>query len=281
MRSRLIHRAHAKVNLSLEILGKRPDGFHEILTIMQTIELHDELEIHPSDTISLDCTDARLNSPDNLVLQAAHRLRSRYKVAAGCAVRLRKRIPVGAGLGGGSSDAARTLCALNELWSIRLSLNELAAIAAEIGSDVPFFLRGGTALVSGRGETVEPLAPPSTSWYTLVNPLVHVPTAQVYGALRSSEWSDGSRTRELAHAIDAGGDARIGVNSLAQPVFRQYPKCEHAFRAVSKFAPRRTLVSGSGPTIAALCESREQAVLIAEQFQGDRWWTAATRSVDD
>ena len=157
-----LYRAPAKINLALEILGRRPDGFHEIASVIQAVGLYDELHVAPAATLRFTCDRSTLAGPDNLVLQAARALQDATGCQRGAALRLCKGIPVAAGLGGGSSDAATALVALNRHWRLGLSLAELSRIGATLGSDIPFFLAGPTAFVSGRGERVEQLPPPST-----------------------------------------------------------------------------------------------------------------------
>lgn len=251
--------APAKINLSLEILCKRTDGFHEVVSVMQEVSLCDELAVAPFGhlrfRVDADCGPAS----ENLVLRAARTLKQRTAPDRGADISLHKRIPVGAGLGGGSSDAATTLVALNAAWQSGRGCETLLPIAAALGSDVPFFLTGGTALVTGRGERVTPLPTLRTSWYLLTNPGLHVSTAEVFGALDPSQWSSGSRTREVARCIREGTEIPLGVNGLAQTLFRLYPEAEACFRAADNVAPGQTWVSGSGPTIASRFESRSDA----------------------
>ena len=162
----VIH-CYAKINLTLEILGKRADGYHEVRTVMQTVGLADRLEVSAAADLSFTCSDPALATPDNLVYRAARLLQADYGARAGAALRLEKRIPVAAGMGGGSSDAAATIVALNRLWNLQLSPTEQRRLAAALGSDVPFFLTGGTALATGRGERITPLPPLPQYWIAL------------------------------------------------------------------------------------------------------------------
>ena len=173
---------YAKINLTLEILGKRADGYHEVRTVMQTVGLADRLEVTAAADLSFTCSDPALATPDNLVYRAARLLQAEYAVRTGAALRLEKRIPVAAGLGGGSSDAAATIVALNRLWNLQLSLTEQRRLAAALGSDVPFFLTGGTALATGRGERITPLPPLPQYWVVLVLLPRVLSTAAVYQA---------------------------------------------------------------------------------------------------
>ncbi len=179
-------KAPAKINLTLDVLHKRPDGYHEVEMIMTTVDLADrvglelrqdgEIFIHSSNNFVPD--DQR-----NLAYQAAKLLKDRFNVNSGVSISIDKQIPVAAGLAGGSSDAAATLKGLNELWSLGLSLDELAELGAEIGSDVSFCVYGGTAIARGRGEKIEHIAAPPSSWVILAKPTIGVSTAAVYGGL--------------------------------------------------------------------------------------------------
>ena len=151
--------AFAKLNLTLEVLGRRGDGYHEVRTILQTVDLADQLEIRPYPSLRVECDDPALNGEANLAWRAAKALARSRSIQPRASIFIQKRIPVGMGLGGGSSDAAAALIALNQLWGLSLGAEELAQVAAELGSDVPFFLWGGTALAEGRGERVKPLPP--------------------------------------------------------------------------------------------------------------------------
>src|SRR4030043_1892880 len=150
--------APAKINLVLEVLSKRADGYHEIRSLIQAINLCDVFSFELADETSFECTEPSLQTSDSLVVQAAELLRKVGGYNKGAKIKLEKRIPWGAGLGGGSSDAAATLSALNRLWNLKLTISDLIEPAARLGSDVPFFIYGGTALIEGRGERVMPLA---------------------------------------------------------------------------------------------------------------------------
>ncbi len=198
---RLTLTAACKVNLALEVLGKRPDGYHELATVMQTIDLADRLVVEDADDLSMATT-----SPDvpadggNLALRAAAALREAAKVDRGVRVRLVKRIPVAAGLGGGSSDAAAVLLALNRLWGLRWPIDRLADVAVTLGMDVPFFLRGGVALGTGRGEKLARLEAGALA-LVLVNPGEALSTAAVYGRVTPAMYSDGGRARAMVDAL--------------------------------------------------------------------------------
>ena len=168
----IVERAYAKLNLTLEVIRKRDDGYHDLASIIQTVDLHDELEFVEGDGIEFECSDASLAGDGNLVMLTAKALRDKTGTSFGARIVLRKRIPVAAGLGGGSADAAATLRGLNRLWGLGMSEPELAQVGAEVGSDVPFLVSGGTGLVSGRGEVLERLPAPEIGRLVIVSPIV-------------------------------------------------------------------------------------------------------------
>ncbi|HEX8853657.1 MAG TPA: 4-(cytidine 5'-diphospho)-2-C-methyl-D-erythritol kinase, partial [Pyrinomonadaceae bacterium] len=186
--SRFQLHAYAKINLSLRVLGRREDGYHEIRTLFQTITLHDTLEFEPLDAPQLEFTCDAHDIPtdeSNLVLRAALALREHFGVTHGARIRLDKRIPAQGGLGGGSSDAAVALVGLAHLWRLQTNGAELASIGARLGADVPFFLRGGTALGTGLGTEIAPLDDVAQRALVVVAPGVGVSTAKAYKALNA------------------------------------------------------------------------------------------------
>jgi 4-diphosphocytidyl-2-C-methyl-D-erythritol kinase len=256
--------AHAKVNLTLEVLGKRDDGYHDIVSIMQTIDLHDTVKLKPSEDITLTCDDPALSGENNLAFIAAQKLKEATGTDSGVEIDIEKQIPVSAGLGGGSSDAAAVLNGLNQLWDLDLELAELEQIAAEIGSDVPFFLSGGTALVQGRGEHVVPLANANIQWMVVVSPETDLPdkTARLYGEIVDSDHTRGVLTHKLAGRIRGGGDAPAQFffnvfEAYAGKVFPEYPAIRDTFRGLGAMG---ILMSGAGPSMFALAPSREVGV---------------------
>lgn len=271
--------AHAKVNLSLEVLGSRPDGFHNLVSVMQEVSLHDTLQGMHSDRVAVQVEGAALGM-DNLVVRAAGRFRERLGIREGCHITVHKRIPVAAGLGGGSSDAAATLRLLDHLWNTRAESRVLANMAADLGSDVPFFLTGGTAAVSGRGESVEPLPATQPTWYVLTNPGFEVSTAEVFAALTPDRWSDGARTREIASMVRKEARVRIGVNALQPVLFELYPAAHLCFERAEALAPGKTIITGSGPTVLSLLGSRSDAERAAGSLRQFGYWTAAVHSIN-
>jgi 4-diphosphocytidyl-2-C-methyl-D-erythritol kinase len=275
----LRYRAYAKVNLSLEVLGTRPDGYHDLASVMQTVSLADEIELEDGSGVQFTCSEPSLEGEDNLVPRAARLLGAASQHVTGCSIVLHKAIPHAAGLGGGSSDAAATLRRLNDRWSLQLSLAQLVEIGSQLGSDVPFFLHGGTALVTGRGECVRSLPDPARVWYALVKPAVSVPTATVFKAVAREDWTDGASTRAVAGAICDSHRVSLGVNGLQRALFHLYPVARQCFEAVSRAAPGRVFVSGSGPTVGALCGSRREAEQVVADVAPGGWWTAVVHSI--
>jgi len=276
--------APAKVNLGLEIIGRRPDGYHDLVTIFQTVALCDELTLAPtpSGPIAL-AADPALGGADNLVLRAAGALAAHAGVATGATLTLTKHIPVAAGLGGGSSDAAATLRGLRDAWSLDLADDALARLATTLGADVPFFLRGGTALASGIGERLAPLPPLAPSWFVLLTPALPLPpdkTRQLYGALTPADFGDGTRTQAQAARLRRGEplDPALLTNSFAGPLYRLLPALA-AWR--DRFlAAGATWVqpSGSGPTLYTIALSAEAGQEIAARLGRDGARVAVVQS---
>ena len=252
---------YAKLNLTLEILGKRADGFHHVRSVMQTIGLADRLEVTPAAELAFTCSDPALSTPENLVYRAARLLQTECGARAGAELRLEKRIPAAAGLGGGSSDAAGTLIALNRLWNLRLSLAEQQRLAATLGSDVPFFLTGGTALATGRGERITPLPPLPRHWVVLVQPPGALSTAAVYSAVTPSDYTAGVATADTVAAAQRGALSPQSRwrNALARPARALAPQVEAAHNAVLQAGAPHAHLSGSGPTVFAVCPEEAAA----------------------
>lgn len=204
--------APAKVNLFLEVLGKRADGYHEIATFMVAVSLWDTLcfqEVTDGEIV-VQCDRAELSTgPDNLICRAAERLRQRTGCHLGAGIRLRKRIPLAAGLAGGSSDAAAALAGLNQLWRLQLSKVELKEVAAAIGSDVPFFFETPAAWGTGRGEVVEPVTLPKAMWFVLACPPFGVATADVYRNVVVPEVA--RRGNGIQEAVNTGDVEKIAA----------------------------------------------------------------------
>lgn len=246
-------RAHAKINLSLKVLGKRPDGYHELRTVFQTIGLHDVIEFRftPGRGLRIDLDDP-MGLPDNLVTRAAQAFCERFSVRGRLEMKLEKRIPAGGGLGGGSSDAAAVLLALPALTGKKAGLGDLMELAAGLGSDVPFFLVGGTALGLGRGEELYPLPEMPPLPVLVLAPPVHVSTPEAYralgrGALTLDEIS--STLKCLQSFVWQPGNWQAAENDFEGAVFRLYPELGRWQRKLERSGAQAARLSGSGAAL--------------------------------
>ncbi len=284
--SRLRALCPAKVNLGLRVLGRRVDGYHEVETIFQSVDLWDVLEGEegPALRLSVVAGDA---PPDgsNLVLKAAKLLQARASRAAGrgAVLLLRKTIPREAGLGGGSSDAAGALVLLNEIWGLHLAPSHLVGLAAELGSDVPFFLFGGTALGTGRGERISTLAPIAERRVLLGTPSFGLSTNEVYAgwdAPLTGIKPDVTVPRPLVKLAE-GNDFGLARNDLERIVFRSHPELAGFRDALLASGAETALLSGSGSTVFGLFGGGVDVASIAKRLEREfaGWTVAATRTV--
>ena len=256
----------AKINLHLRVLGKRGDGFHEIFTVFQTISLADELTFESSGKLELQCEDPSVPAGDtNLIIRAARELSS----DRGARITLRKQIPMGGGLGGGSSNAATALIGLNRLWGLERSVKELDLVGAGLGSDVPFFLSGGTAIGSGRGTEIESVEDFGASNLVVVTPDVHVSTGEAYTGIQAENLTIAEANRILrvcrseAESPDFLRSAL--VNDFEPTVFARFPEIGRAKKMLLQFGANRALMSGSGASVFGIFDKEEtrQAALKA------------------
>ncbi len=261
----MVINCYAKINLTLEILGKRADGYHAVRSVMQTVGLADRLEVAAAEELSFTCSDPALAAPANLVYRAAQLLQSECGVRAGAALHLEKRIPVAAGLGGGSSDAAGAIIALNRLWNLQLSLQDQQRLTAQLGSDVTFFLTGGAALATGRGERITPLPPLPPHWVVLVTLPTALSTAAVYASVVPSDYTSGIVTADTVAAARHGTltSQTRWHNALARPACALATAIAAAQAALLVAGAQNTHVSGSGPTVFAVCREEVEARRLA------------------
>lgn len=255
--------AYAKINLGLEVLHKRPDGYHEINTIFARVSLHDTITIEPDTEVSVQCLQLpQLREHDNLVWKAAIALKKRFSVQSGAKITIHKHIPSGAGLGGGSSDAASALLALRKQWNITCSAEELYEIAVSLGADVPFFLGSGDAAAHGIGEVLSPLVLHIPQSVLLVFPGISVSTPQAYSLLRrDSTPRSGSDLRAAVQALQSSATRRIDLpNHFEQPVFGEYPALGSIMNELRRDSCRAAFMSGSGSTLVALYDTQAEAL---------------------
>jgi 4-diphosphocytidyl-2-C-methyl-D-erythritol kinase len=278
--------SYAKINLTLDVLGRRVDGYHELATIMQTVDLYDTICLTATDdgSVRIVCNRPELNIQDNLAVRAAQALRQRLAISQGVAIELHKRIPMAAGLGGGSSNAAAVLLALQQWWRLQVSSSDMLTIAASLGSDVPFFLKGGLALCEGRGERVRTLDlawPRSMRWLLLVKPTIGVSTAEVFRMLPSTDYVDGIHSRRVIAALEAGDSPQLEDvhNSLERVVLEYYPEVARAKEALQRAGAPSVRLSGSGPTLFAPFSELGNATWVQQQLHAQGYEVHLSRAI--
>lgn len=251
--------AHAKLNLGLEVTGRRDDGYHNLVTILQSISLSDEITLLPANEFSYQPI-AGVEADKDLVLRAVELLRSRWQVELKASISIKKRVPIAAGLGGGSTDAASVLRIAGLLAGI--PRREIEATSAELGSDVPFFAQGGTALGTGTGTILKPLPTAEGCWFAIVVPALEIEykTAVLYNSLRHGSYSDGRLTRTQADRIRAGEplEASLIVNTF-EGVLSRYAAFSDACEALKRASGLPVHVSGAGPAMFSICRSQAEA----------------------
>ena len=273
---RLTVESFAKVNRSLRVLGKRSDGYYEIDTIFQTVDLSDRMDFLEREEKGVALTIEGADLPfgdENLVLRAAKALLARAGVTRGADIHLSKRIPIGGGMGGGSSNAAAALRGLSALWELTLTEGDLHTLAASLGSDVPFFLLGGRARGTGRGEILEPLEDGPEEWLVLVLPPFSLSTAVVYGALAAPALTDSAAATNLPGSDSGGGPDRNDLEPAAESLRGELRR----FRAaLSDSGATSARLSGSGSTVFGFFGDEESARRAFEGLAGLREETTMT-----
>lgn len=300
MPERLLLKTPAKINLFLYINGKRSDGYHDIVTVMQMVELWDELLIENYNTLDIICSNSEVPSgEDNLVYKAALKLKEYSGEKTGARITLKKVIPVGAGLGGGSSDAAAALLGLNKLWGTGFSIARLADIGRELGSDVPFFFKGPAALGYGRGDELISLDESAGFWFLLVNPGIHISTAMAYSQLSSHTFSDnrldsesyklwiGPFTKSKFELTKGGEGIKIPMpeglkkegdklwlspfNDFEEVMSKKYPVIMKIKEKMVACGAMCSLMSGSGSTVFGIFGDKRSAERACMWLQDDGW----------
>jgi len=264
--------APAKINLTLEVLAERPDGFHEIRSLTQAVDLCDRLRLRLSHDIKFSGDKPSFVWEESLISRATALLQETTGCAKGATIELTKRIPLSSGLGGDSSDAAAILHGLNKLWQLGLSLKELTELAPRLGSDVPFFLHGGTALVEGRGEKITPLPPLPHRWVVLMIP--DVPrmaekTRRLYASLKINHYTDGQITERFITALKGDREFKPSMlfNTFENVAFDQFPGLKVYKEHFLKLGAPDVHLTGSGPALFSLVEDRAGAERIYESLQ--------------
>jgi len=271
--------AFAKINLGLRVGSRRADGYHEIGTIFQTISLHDTIEMNATEDphIVLACDDRSLStSDDNLVMRAVKSLQERFAPQQGVRIRLQKRIPMQAGLGGGSSDAATTLMGLARLWDLPASRHELAAIGKELGADVTFFLFGGTAHASGVGDRVEVYNDAPKKFLLIVKPNANISTAEAYRALDQRFLTSPNSNPILSTSQPAADSDEINLANLTNDfeavVFDLEPEIRRAKSALLKAGASAALLAGSGSAMVGIFASEDAQRRAIQAIELETGW---------
>jgi len=277
-------KAPAKLNLFLQVLRKRDDGFHDINSLFQAISLYDELTFRriPKPGISLNITNESNLPTDgrNLIIRAATLMKERFALADGLEIELTKKIPIAAGLGGGSSDAAATIFAINQLFELRLPWAEMAGIGLELGSDIPFFFGSGQAIVGGRGEKLTESTFPTDYWIILINPKVGISTAAAYASLRMTltdsrplfTLSCCGATAEFVQSLSLQG------NDFEPGHLGSYPEHKRILNVLEEIGAVLCRMSGSGPTFFGIFDKHPN-VDVKEIIAGENWWAELVRPV--
>lgn len=276
----------AKINLGLEVIGRRDDGFHEIFTIFQTVSLCDRLDFSAAKKLTLTCSDASV--PDdarNLVIRAAEALAARFNVHLGAAIHLEKRIPSPGGLGGGSSNAAVALIGLTRLWNLGVMHEDLSDIGSELGSDVPFFFRGGTAAAKGRGTEISDFPEFDAPFLVIVTPNIAVSTVAAFEGLNAANLTstDANRILEICRLREKSQDllSEATRNDFESTVFAAYPEVGSAKNALLDFGASFALLSGSGASVFGIFdteETRQTAIKALDAYVNWRKFAVATIS---
>jgi 4-diphosphocytidyl-2-C-methyl-D-erythritol kinase len=264
--------APAKINLTLEVLRKRPDGFHEIRSVLQAIDLHDTLYFEPAERVTWQCDSSGWSAAQSLVSKAATLMQAAAGVKKGAAVKIEKRIPLMSGLGGDSSDAAAVLKGLNELWELKIPMEKLAEMALKLGSDLAFFLKGGTALAAGRGERITPLPPLGQKWLVLVMPDIPVEmgkTGRMYSRLKPAFFTDGSITQKLVDALKQNKPflPAMVYNVFENVAFEDFTLKHLCLEPMVKAGALHVHLAGSGPTLFTLLADKTRAEELYNKYK--------------
>lgn len=268
-------KAYAKVNLFLDVLGKRDDGYHDILTAFSEISLFDDIifTLTKNQEIKIWSSSKIIDNEENIIFKVAFFIKEKYRVKKGVNILLKKNIPLQAGLGGGSSDAAATIKALNHLWNLGLDSSEKHLIAEKFGSDINFFLEGGLAVGKGRGEKITPFEKDvSIENIVLIKPDWGISTKEAYALLENYS-ADKNRWKKFIEfpTIDNA------YNAFEYVVLEKYPEIKEIFEKI-KSENEKPLLSGSGATVIAFCKSRKSAEKIKKYF-ANNYWTYITKTM--
>ena len=256
----LVYKSPAKINLTLELINRRKDGYHNISTIMQTINIFDLITYEPDKKIVISSNIKELNSETNLIFKAVKLMRNKFNINQGVKIYLNKNIPISSGLGGGSSNAATTLIALNIMWGLNLKLIELVSLAQSIGSDVPFFISRGTALISGKGENIEQLPDIKPVLFLLLHNenVLFNKTYSMYKAMSPNEYTSGKLSYESASIIKTSRSLQCTklFNCFDKIAPKQFPTFKKYSKSLEELGLNEYHLAGSGPTIMVPIKTR-------------------------
>jgi 4-diphosphocytidyl-2-C-methyl-D-erythritol kinase len=281
----IIVEAPAKINLTLEVLGKRPDGYHEIRSVVQAISLCDTLRFSMAKNIEIYSESPGWSVERSIIPKVVNLIKTKSKYTGGAVIEVEKRIPLMAGLGGDSSDAAAALRGLNELWQLGLSQEYLMELAPQLGSDVTFFLYGGTALMAGRGEKITRLPSFPHHYVILINPVTpRLPgkTAALYAELKPSHYTDGEITEQLVRDLKSGSEfkpARL-FNAFENVVFTRSAELTTYRSHIRKIGVPYVHLAGSGPALFSLVEDRTRAEDLAMRLKNQGMETYLVETLD-
>jgi 4-diphosphocytidyl-2-C-methyl-D-erythritol kinase len=263
--------APAKLNLFLHVTGRRPDGYHLLQTAFQPIDLADWLDFERRDDGTIvRAGDLAWNAEDDLAVRAAHALRRATGCPLGASIRVFKRIPAGSGMGGGSSDAATTLIALNRLWDLGLERSQLKDIARGLGADVPFFLHGGNAIAEGVGDELHTVMTPP-AWYAVIWPQVHVSTREIFEDPGLTRDTKPTKMADFSAAVRLLPQTLSGTNDLEPVARRRFPEIEQALAQLRRHGPARMTGSGSAVFVPVGSESEAQAAVAGGPARWQHW----------
>lgn len=269
-----IERAPAKINLTLDVLYRRDDDYHELEMIMSSVDLADYLTFTPLEEDKIEVFTNKAFLPvdrRNHVYQIIKLVKERYNIREGMLVEIEKKIPVAAGLGGGSTDAAAALRALNRIWKLNMSVQEMIELGMQVGTDVPYSIVGGTAFVSGRGEIVTPINPMPSCWVVLAKPRISVSTKTVFRALEVERLDYIPKSRIVADAIEIGdykGMVDNLSNALEAVTFERHPKLRQLSERMERYGMDGVTMSGSGPTIIGFSQNYSRAKRVYNSLRG-------------
>ena len=268
-------KSYAKINLFLDVLRKREDGFHDIRSIFSEIELFDKINfiLTKKDDVSILTNKDFVSVKNNLIYRVAIIIKNKYNVSSGVKVELEKNIPIAAGLGGGSSNAAATIIALSQLWELNLSKKEMHAIASELGSDINFFLEGECQMGVGRGEQVSPLPGINLDHIFLVNPGFAISSKEAYQAVTPN-----NEPHKGWQNLLYSSNSRYCFNALEKEICHLYPQIKEIIDYLKNNGADKAILSGSGATVIAFCPDANTARKFADFFSAKNYWSYITKT---